>query len=138
LAARTDVSFDFSTRNEDDYLAKVCPHVRFAFFSGAALTENKLDSIIKICHAFGTEIVGITLGSKGALFSRRGERFSQPVKAAEKVIDTMGAGDSFIAGFLTRFYESGDMTASLDFAAERAALTCGYFGGFGYPHDFEH
>lgn len=138
LASKTEVSFDFSTRNEDDYIAQVCPHARFAFFSGAALTENKLDSIIKSCHAFGAEIVGITLGSRGALFSRRGQRYFQPVKAAERVVDTMGAGDSFIAGFLTRFYESGDMAASLDFAAGRAAVTCGFFGGFGYPHDFEH
>jgi fructoselysine 6-kinase len=138
LAAKVEVSFDFSTNNQDAYLAEVCPHVRFAFFSGAALTEDKLDSIIENCHAHGTEIVGITLGSRGALFSRRGERFPQPVKAAEKVVDTMGAGDSFIAGFLTRFYESGDLISSLDFAAERAAITCGYFGGFGYPHDFEH
>jgi hypothetical protein len=41
-----------------------------------------------------------------------------------------------IAGFLTRFFESGDMGEALGYAADRAASTCGFFGGFGYPHGF--
>lgn len=142
LASRTAVSFDFSTHNDDDYIRQVSPHVRFAFFSGAALTDSRLETIIDICHSCGTEVVGITLGGKGALFSRKlpgqsAERFMQPIKPAKKLVDTMGAGDSFIAGFLTRFHETGEMKASLDFAAERAAETCGFHGGFGYPHPFE-
>lgn len=137
LAARADLSFDFSTRSEDGYIDTVCPHTRFAFFSGAALTEDRLDSIIKRCHELGTEIVGVTLGSRGALFSRHGTRYFQPIKPAKLVVDTMGAGDSFIAGFLAHFYESDDMAGALDYAAERAAITCGFYGGFGYPHPFE-
>ena len=137
LAKRTEVSFDFSTRNEDDYIDEVSPHIRMAFFSGTALTEGKLESIIDRCHDRGTEIVGITLGSRGAVFSRLGRRFVQAVKPAAAIVDTMGAGDSFIAGFLTRYYETGAMADSLDFAAERAAIACGYYGGFGYPHVFE-
>lgn len=137
LAARCALSFDFSTRSEDEYIGQVCRHTRFAFFSGAALTEGRLDSIIDHCHRCGTEIVGITLGSRGAIFSRKGERFVQPIKPVVSVVDTMGAGDSFIAGFLTRFHEGEDMRASLDFAADCAARTCGHYGGFGYPYPFE-
>jgi len=137
LASRVDVSFDFSTQNDEGYLKAVCPHLRFAFFSGDSLTEAKLDSIITFCHGCGVEVVGITLGSKGAIFSRRGERFSQPIKPAASVTDTMGAGDSFIAGFLTRFYDSGDMRAALDYAADRAAVTCSFFGAFGHPHPLD-
>lgn len=137
IASRTELSFDFSTRSDEEYIRAVAPALRFAFFSGAALTEERLDSIIGLCHACGVEIVGMTLGSRGALFSREGRRFVQPVKPAERVVDTMGAGDSFIAGFLTRFCDAGDMVSALDFAAERAAFACGYHGGFGYPHPFE-
>jgi len=137
LAEACDLSFDFSTKAEDGYIDEVCPHLRFAFFSGAALTEERLGSIISRCHERGAEIVGITLGGRGALFSREGKRFYQPVKPAPAVIDTMGAGDSFIAGFLTRFYDSGDMAGALDYAAGRAALTCGFYGAFGYPHPLD-
>lgn len=137
MAARTDISFDFSTRNEDTYIDEVAPHLRFAFFSGSTLTEERLDSIIGRCHGRGVEVVGITLGPRGALFSRSGSRYTQPVRPAQSVVDTMGAGDSFIATFLTRFYEGDDMPTALHYAAGKAAETCGFYGGFGYPHPFE-
>jgi fructoselysine 6-kinase len=137
LAKATDVSFDFSTRREPEYIAAVAPFVRMAFFSGSELTDAEIDSIIGRCHGLGTEIVGITMGSKGALFSRNGERFTQGIKPVEKMVDTMGAGDSFIAGFLTRFMSGTAMAESLDYAAGRASQTCGFHGGFGYPKPFE-
>lgn len=137
IASRCPVSFDFSTQATDAYIREVTPHVRFAFFSGASLTEERLASIISLCHGCGVEVVGITLGEKGALFSRGGKRFVQPIKPASSVVDTMGAGDSFIAGFLTRFHDSGDIAAALDYAADRAAMTCSFFGGFGYPHPLD-
>lgn len=133
IAERCPVSFDFSDEGSEDYVAAVAPHLRFAFFSGSGRSPEAREDLIRRCHAAGVEIVGITLGSEGALFSRNGARFLQPVKPAPSLVDTMGAGDSFIAGFLTRFFESEDMAAALDYAAERAALTCGFHGAFGHP-----
>lgn len=129
----TDVSFDFSTNHEPGYIDEVAGYVRYAFFSGADLTERELDDIILRCHDLGTEIVGITLGSRGALFSRRGERYRQKPIPSVHVVDTMGAGDSFIAGFLIRYNESRSIDEALVFASEKAASTCGSYGGFGYP-----
>ena len=131
-----DVSFDFSSGNTDkQYLSLVCPYVRFAFFSGSDMPPQELDELISAVHGLGTEIVGITLGSRGALFSQsangRVQRYTQGIIRVP-VVDTMGAGDSFIAGFLTRFCQQADMTEALRFAAERAAKTCGEHGGFGY------
>jgi fructoselysine 6-kinase len=131
------VSFDFSNRTGDDYINMIAPHIRFAFFSGSDLEQDRTDRIIELCHAAGTEVVGVTLGSRGALFSRKGKRYVQPIKPVDKVVDTMGAGDSFIAGFLIAFERYGDMEKALDFAAAAAAKTCLFHGGFGYPHPFE-
>jgi len=49
----------------------------------------------------------------------------------------MGAGDSFIAGFLSEFNRTGDMAAALDYAATCSAETVTISGGFGYPHPFD-
>jgi fructoselysine 6-kinase len=137
LAACCPVSFDFATSHADDYIARVAPFLRFAFFSGASLPSDRQDRIIQSCHGAGVEGVGITLGPSGALLSWRGERFRQAAKPVPAMVDTMGAGDSFIAGFLTRFHQSGNLPQALDYAAERAALTCGFHGAFGYPHPFD-
>ena len=70
-------------------------------------------------------------------------RFSKDKIAAElpgvpvEAIDTMGAGDSFIAGFLTRRILGDGMEDALRFAATAAANTCKFHGGFGYPHPLD-
>ena len=133
MAKRCQISFDFSERTDPDYLARVCPHLTYAFFSGSDLTQEELDALIERCHALGTRVVGITLGSRGALFSEEGKRYQQGIVRVE-AIDTMGAGDSFIAGFLTRRVLGDNMEDALRFAAGVAAKTCQVRGSFGYPH----
>jgi len=130
------ISFDFSENKEEAYLDTVCPHIKYAFFSGSSLNLCDIEKLIKTCHSLGTEIVGVTRGSKGALFSRNGEIFEQDVKSTE-VIDTMGAGDSFIAGFLTHYTKNNNMKEALNYASICAAKTCSIYGAFGYPHVFK-
>ena len=78
-------------------------------------------------------IVGITLGSRGAVFSDGKKAIFQGIKEVE-VVDTMGAGDSFIAGFLTSYVDNGNLEAALDYAATCSARTCQVHGGLGHPH----
>ena len=127
------VSFDFSEKREEEYLRRTCPYLSFAFFSGADLSEEECVEFLKHVHAMGTPIVGMTRGSKGAVFYDGKKIYRQGIKKAE-AIDTMGAGDSFIAGFLTACGNGKTMEEALDYAAERSALTCTVRGGFGHPH----
>lgn len=130
------VSFDFSERRDEEYLKRVCPYLSYAFFSGSDLSDEEITSLIDYCHDLGTPIVGVTLGSRGAVFSQEGKRYNQGVKKVDAV-DTMGAGDSFIAGFLTCRILGEDMVPALDYAATVAAKTCLIHGSFGYPHPLE-
>ena len=138
IARRCLVSYDFSThQREDFYLRQVCPHLKFAFFSGADLTKSQQEALMDTCHAYGTEIVGITMGVKGSYFSHRGERFQHGIVPVEAV-DTLGAGDAFISGFLTAYMNNqGQMLPALDEAAARGAAACAYSGGWGYGHAFD-
>lgn len=45
-------------------------------------------------------IVVIKMGARGALVGRKGEHWEVPVEPVAHVVDTIGAGDSFDAGFL--------------------------------------
>ena len=131
----SDISFDFSDRRDMSYLEQVCPHIKYGFFSGSDLSSHEVYELINTCHNLGTIVVGVTLGSKGAMFSKDGKLYEQKIYETN-IVDTMGAGDSFIAGFLTDYFKHGDMVKALDFAAKSAANACTFNGGFGYPHPF--
>ncbi|MBT2235296.1 carbohydrate kinase [Nonomuraea sp. NEAU-A123] len=90
-------------------------------------------------HAAGARLIVITRGASGALVSLDGERTA--VRAPQvKVVDTVGAGDSFTAGLLHRLGVRGllggrleglDLETAADaaaFAARVAARTCSVAG----------
>lgn len=134
LAKVIPISFDFSDQHDPKYLAKVCPYLSYGFFSGSELTDDELEYLITEISKYTIKVVGITRGSKPALFINEGKRYYQAPKPTE-VIDTMGAGDSFIGGFLRAFVDGLSMEKSLELAAENAMRTCSFFGAFGYPNE---
>lgn len=127
------VAFDFSTpkRWNELYLKQVCPHIDYAFFSGSELTLAEIGDLIACVHGYGVKVIGVTRGSEAAHFSAEGVRFEQ-VPLAANVIDTMGAGDSFIGAFLSAYHGKWKMEEALRKAARSAARTCENYGAFGY------
>ncbi|GGW80526.1 carbohydrate kinase family protein [Streptomyces caelestis] len=90
-------------------------------------------------HAAGVRLVVITLGAGGALASLDGERLQVPA-VTTRVVDTVGAGDSFTAGLLHHLGIRGflggrladlgldDVAEACRFATRVAALTCSVAG----------
>lgn len=90
-------------------------------------------------HAAGVRLVVITLGADGALVSLDGERLRVPA-VATRVVDTVGAGDSFTAGLLHHLgtrgllggrlagLALGDVAEACRFATRVASLTCSVAG----------
>jgi fructoselysine 6-kinase len=134
LSQAGPISFDFSDRRDPDYFAQVCPHIDYAFFSGSDLKEDEIEGLIKTLEPYSLNVIGITCGVKPAVFINHGKRYEK-VPLSTVVVDTMGAGDSFIAGFLIAFLDGADMEMALHAAADSARRTCQFYGGFGYPKD---
>ncbi|MCX5008671.1 carbohydrate kinase [Streptomyces sp. NBC_00638] len=92
-----------------------------------------------IWHAAGVRLVVITLGADGALASLDGERLRVPA-VATRVVDTVGAGDSFTAGLLHHLGARGllggrladlgldEVAEACRFGTRVAALTCSVAG----------
>ena len=133
LSKLLDVSFDYSERMDDEYLARTIRHVKYAFFSASDFYDDEAKAFLRHAHELGGRIIGLTRGSRGALFYDGENYYSQPVKFVEPV-DTMGAGDSFIAGFLVSIADGFSISEALDYAAEVSAKTCLVNGGWGHPH----
>lgn len=90
-------------------------------------------------HASGARLVVVTLGARGVLASLDGRRVSVPGVPA-RVVDTVGAGDSFTAGLLHHLGGRGllggrldrlrtdDVVAACAYGTRVAALTCAVAG----------
>ena len=62
----------------------------------------------------GAQLVALTLGSRGAaLLSHRGT-LAAPAASADRVVDTIGAGDCFQAGLLRALWERGWLDRGFD------------------------
>jgi fructoselysine 6-kinase len=81
----------------------------------------------------GAELAVTTLGPEGAVaVGPRGVQFTQAAVPVDPV-DTTGAGDSFIAGFIAGYLRSLDLAPAMSTGAAWAARTCSHVGGF--PQD---
>jgi len=85
--------------------------------------EHELSSMLAYLEVDGTEDIPVdaivlTRGARGSSVILNGEAHDIPAAAADRVIDTTGAGDAFRAGLYTGLYRGHDI---LDAAAVAAA-----------------
>ncbi len=87
-------SFTFTKLNEEEY------------------NRNKL-----LSDSYLNKMV-VTLGMKGAMFNN----INYPSPSPKQTIDVSGAGDTFVASFITKYYQTEDISDSIKFANEMAAI----------------
>ena len=75
-------------------------------------TEDVLKGI-HILKSRGVKEVIVKLGKQGAAYEDEGKLLSFPSVPVERVIDTTGAGDCFVAGFLYGMIQWGDITRAI-------------------------
>lgn len=76
----------------------------------------------------GVGNVIIKCGKKGALVKNKEESYMVPAKAGVECIDTTGAGDSFVAGFLYALSEGRILRECVEYANECGAKAVGVMG----------
>lgn len=78
----------------------------------------------------GCRVAVVTCGAMGSMASDGGDVVTTGIRALSSVIDTTGAGDTFIAGFLAAWKRGRPLAACLAAGRDAAAGTCGHVGGF--------
>ncbi|HEX6079610.1 MAG TPA: sugar kinase [Methylomirabilota bacterium] len=140
-AARVPVSFDvnyrsrlWSPKEARDFLTEILPRVRYLFigaddaatvFDLAGEPERVLESMRRLAPA---ATIALTLGEAGsAVLTPAGVR--RPSRRyAVTVVDRVGAGDAFAAGFLWATLLGRDAQHAVDAATALAALKCTIWG----------
>lgn len=101
--------YDFGEKEKyrvDEYLEKICPGLDLALFSCPSMTEEEARRFCEDMHKRGVVHVLVTMGAAGQYVSNGSSLVYGEAKYIQPV-DTMGAGDSFLAAFVTALYEMG-------------------------------
>ena len=78
-------------------------------------TENILKAI-HILKSWGVKEVIVKLGKEGAGYEDKGKLITFPAVPVEQRVDTTGAGDCFVAGFLYGMIQWGDIPRAIKIA----------------------
>jgi D-beta-D-heptose 7-phosphate kinase/D-beta-D-heptose 1-phosphate adenosyltransferase len=87
-------SFTFIKLNEEEY------------YRNKVLSDSYLNKMV------------VTLGMKGAMFNN----INYPSPSPKQTIDVSGAGDTFVASFMVKYYKTEDISDSIKFANEMASI----------------
>lgn len=136
------VSFDCNDDPDDKWMGieKVLPHVDVFMpnereatrITGKDKVEEAIDQLAEI-----VPLLVVKLGSKGAMARRGKEKIFSPAVKVE-MVDPVGAGDSFDAGFLREFLRGADLATCLASGNMAGALSVTRPGGTEAFRDPEH
>ena len=126
------LSYDYSEHWNRPGIEETFPHVDAAFLSCPGRDDEDVRTVMRRCAERGVGVVVATRGQTGSCALAGGRFFVEGVRPAE-VVDTLGAGDAFIAAFLVSYLDDpADIAAALAEGAENAARACGHKGAFGH------
>ena len=97
-----------------------------SYFTGKDTPEE----IVGEFHKRGVKTVVLKLGAEGVFASSEGKTYRIGT-IAEKVVDTLGGGDNFVAGFITGIVDGLDLEEALYFGSATAAIAISQYGANG-------
>ncbi|AWK51792.1 2-keto-3-deoxygluconate kinase [Clostridium beijerinckii] len=133
------VSFDPNIRlkmwtkeEAKSFIEKVLPDVDILLIGDEEieilLGETTIEDAIKTFHNYGIEKVVVKKGSKGAIGSDGKNLYDVAAIKPKAVVDTVGAGDGFAAGFLTSLLKGETLENCIRFGNAVGSLVVGVEG----------
>ncbi len=122
VSVSQDVSVNADPRDRDVERLDVA-------FASAGSDRERARVLLAEFLARGARLAVVTCGALGSMALDGGKAAEASIRPVP-VVDTTGAGDSFIAGFLSARQKGLDIQACLESGRDAAALTCTHVGGF--------
>lgn len=101
----------------------------------AILGTSDVEAVLRQAAELGARIVVLKQAEQGATAWVAGEQIHVPAVLVERVVDPVGAGDGFNAGFLASWLRGDSVENSLRLGARIGAASVATLGDYaGYPH----
>lgn len=114
------------------YIEKLLPDVDILLIGDEEieilLGDATIEDAIKTFHGYGIGTVIVKKGAKGALGSDGKNIYEVDAIKPKALVDTVGAGDGFAAGFLTSFVKGKTLEECVKFANAVGSLVVGVEG----------
>nr|WP_294021233.1 PfkB family carbohydrate kinase [uncultured Lachnoclostridium sp.] len=143
------VTFDFSVKDKyrtHEFLELTCPYLELGQFSCEHMETDAIRELMQKVYGHGCRNVVATMGERGQMFYN-GREFVEGKARYVKALDTMGAGDSFIAAVIVSLLNQGwrkgttltgdAVRQALQDGASYSAKNCLRGGGFGFRNLIE-
>jgi fructoselysine 6-kinase len=128
LKRNSAISYDFADKYDFDRIVAISQNIDYGFISYDKDDPFIRDILKTICEN-GAQVAVATLGEMGSL-AFDGQHFTTQGINPVNVVDTLGAGDSFIAGFMCGIAEGKNIEDSLKSGTDKASKTIQYFGAW--------
>ena len=120
------ICFDYATEYQDPMVEETIAYVDYPFFSFEERTEET-DTFLKSVTEKGPVLAVGTFGEKGSV-AYDGRRFYEYGIKPAKLVNTIGAGDSYMAGFMNGILKGWDIPRCQEQGAAVAAQVVSVFG----------
>lgn len=123
-------AFDCATYLESNASEQAIPYTDFLFYSTDENDSSQLREQMKKIHEKGPKYVICMMGTAGSMCYDGKDFHRFGIIPCEEVVDSMGAGDSYIAGFLKGMIEGKTIEEAMKLGAVNATETLKYFGAW--------
>lgn len=124
--AGAEICFDYATEKDDPLVEETIANVDYAFFSYDHDDEH-IREFLKDIVSKGTKLAVATFGEEGSLVWDGAEFHKYGIVEAN-LVNTIGAGDSFMAGFMNGILKGWSIEECQAQGARIAAEVVGVFG----------
>ena len=122
-----DICYDFHASYSEEEICSISPYIKYGFFSSSHLTIPEIRDTLKLAVESGCRIAVGTRGADPIIAYDGHGWYEQETFPVAHVVDALGAGDSYIAAFLTSYLteperrEKERIKKALEDAARHAA-----------------
>lgn len=120
------IYFDFSKRYQHPDLDRVLKNIDYGIFSFEEENEEVRELLRRGC-GLGARVLLATFGDKGSLAFDGSAFYRQSCVPAARLVNTVGAGDSYGAGFISGVLDGCGVSECMRRGAERSAQVVAMF-----------